>query len=148
VDLRKLDRIPGVASVMTPFPFSVDVADPLTAAGALMERHGIRHVPVIEDGRIAGLVTDRDLALFADAALRSAGPPDVRVGQVCARDPYVVDLHTPIDRVVLAMAERQIEAAVVTREGKLAGIFTTSDACRILGELLAARFRGGGGEAA
>jgi acetoin utilization protein AcuB len=146
VDLRKLDRIPGVASVMTPFPFSVDAADPLAAADALMERHGIRHVPVIEQGRIAGLVTDRDLALFGNPVLR--GEPDVRVGQVCARDPYVVDLHTPIDRVVLAMAERRIEAAVVTREGRLAGIFTSSDACRILGEVLAARFRGGGGEAA
>jgi acetoin utilization protein AcuB len=147
VDLRRLDRVPGVASVMTPFPFSVGVDDPVAAAEALMERHGIRHVPVVEGGRIAGLVTEGDLAHLANPAL-PRGDDEVRVGQVCARDPFVVDLHTPIDRVVLGMAERRVEAAVVTREGRLAGIFTTTDACRILGELLVARFRGGGGEAA
>jgi acetoin utilization protein AcuB len=148
MDLRRIDRIPGVASVMTPFPFAVDVAAPVTAAVELMEEHDIRHVPVEEDGEIVGVVTHRDVALLTNPALPASDRARIHVGQICHRDPYVVDLHAPLDRVAHEMAARHIGSAIVVREGKLAGIFTVTDACRLLGDIFAARFRGGGDEAA
>ena len=146
MDLRKLDRIPGVASVMTPFPYSVEIDAPVREADALMRSHDLRHVPVRDGEDIVGVVTDRDIFL----GLGSDGDADrVPVRAVCVGDPYLVDLHVPLDLVVLEMAERHKGSAVVLRHGKLAGIFTATDACRILGRILAARFRGpGGGEAA
>ena len=53
-----------------------------------------------------------------------------------ARDPYVVDVGAPLDEVLLAMAERHIGSALVTRGGRLAGILTATDACRAFGETL------------
>jgi acetoin utilization protein AcuB len=65
----------------------------------------------------------------------------VSVRKICATDPYMVDIHAPLDRVVHEMAARHVGSAIVLRNGKLAGIFTVTDACRILGNILVRRFR-------
>ena len=145
MDLRKLDRIPGVASVMTPFPDSVEIDAPVREADELMRQHELRHVPVRDGEQIVGVVNSRDIAL----RVRPKGDLDrVPVRAVFEPDPYITDLHTPLDRVLLEMADRHCGLAVVLRNGKLAGIFTLTDACRILGEVLASRFRDGGGDEA
>jgi CBS domain-containing protein len=48
----------------------------------------------------------------------------------------MVDSNTPLDHVVEEMAERRIGSALVTHHGTLAGIFTVTDACRVLAEIL------------
>jgi len=40
-----------------------------------------------------------------------------------------VDLNTPLDRVLYEMADRQVDATLVVRKGKLVGVFTVMDAC-------------------
>ena len=49
---------------------------------------------------------------------------------------YVVDLETPVASVAKTMADRHFGSALVTRRGKLAGIFTMTDACRVLADQL------------
>ena len=124
--MRKALRI---KTVMTPFPYSVDAAAPLERARTLMGEHGIHHLPVKRGDEIAGVV-----------ALRDLGPPVGDVGrtvsEVASGDPYVVDINARLDEVALTMAERHVDCALVTRDGHLAGLFTTTDACRLLGEHL------------
>ena len=48
-------------------------------------------------------------------------------------------MTTPLQRVVAEMAHRRIGSALITKDGRLAGIFTATDACRCLAELLAGR---------
>jgi CBS domain-containing protein len=48
----------------------------------------------------------------------------------------VVDAGEPAEAVAAAMAERHLGSALVTRAGKLVGIFTTTDACRALARVL------------
>jgi CBS domain-containing protein len=60
-----------------------------------------------------------------------------------------VDLEERLDYVLAHMAAHHVGAAVVTRHGKLAGMFTTSDACRAFADRLRDQFRkSGGGNAA
>ena len=125
-----MPRIPRLASVMTPFPYSVSTAAPLAEARALMASHGVHHLPVMDDERIAGVLTSRGAA---------AGEPDTRVGEVCEPDPYVVDLHVMLSEVLVQMAERRVGSAIVTRDGRLAGVFTWVDACRAFAEHLQAQ---------
>ena len=141
MDLWKTDRMPTIKSVMTPFPYTVQIDDPLTRAEEIMRKHGVRHVPVEEEERLVGIATHRDLALLVNRALDELSRSKIRVRQICVRDPYVVDLNEPLDRVVLEMAARHLGSALVVREGRLAGIFTVTDACEVLGEILRARFR-------
>ena len=114
---------------MTPFPYSVDVAAPLARARALMAEHDIHHLPVKQGDRLVGAIALRDLGAPADDAGRT-------VRDVATTDPYVVDASARVDDVAFAMADRHIECVLVTREGHLAGLFTTTDVCRLLGERL------------
>ncbi len=149
MDLRRVEHMPSVAAVMTPFPYSVDVDDPVSRAQELMAEHGIRHVPVEHEEALVGVVTERDLARLTHPALPASDRRRVRVRQLCVMEPYVVDLHAPLDRVAREMAERHVGSALVTRNGRLAGIFTVTDACRLLAEVLETYFRTpSGGEAA
>ena len=104
----------------------------------MMLEHGIRHLPVKEDGRLVGVLTERDL----DRALGPAPSAErrARVRHACASEAYAVGLEEPLDRVAAAMAERRLDAVLVVKEGRLAGIFTAVDACRCLAQALEAQY--------
>jgi len=125
-----MSRVPRLASVMTPFPYSVRADAPLAEARALMATHGVHHLPVMEHERIVGVLTARGAA---------AGGPDTAVGEVCVAQPYVVDLHLMLSEVLSHMAERRIGSAIVTRDGRLAGVLTWVDVFRAFAEHLQAQ---------
>jgi acetoin utilization protein AcuB len=143
IDLRDYDRMPPVGAAMTPFPSSVHSDAPVTEVEALMASHRIRHVPVQVEGRIVGIVSERDLHRLINPALPRVDKQRIRVRDVMQRDVYVVEIATPLATVLGEMAERRLGSAVVTRNGKLVGIFSTVDACRILARELEERFLGG-----
>ena len=129
---------------MTPFPHTIDVDAPLRQARNLMLEHQIRHLPVKRRQRLVGVLTDRDLKRALDPALGMAPRDELFVDDVMVADIYAVSLDEPLDRVLQEMAERHIGCALVVKDGHLAGIFTSTDACRVLADDLRDRFRGGG----
>ena len=131
---------PHMKSVMTPFPYSVALTAPLLDARKLMLEHRVRHLPVTQGHELKGIITDRDIKLLLGPEMDYPNPRDLTVEDGYVADAYVVDINTPLSDVVLEMAKRHIGAALVTGHGRLAGIFTTSDACRALGEWLRERF--------
>jgi len=139
-----MSSVASIGRVMTPFPYSVDVEEPVSAARSRMAEHGVRHLPVTSAGKLVGIITDRDIGL-------AVGPDPIPPGQdllvraLSIVDPYTVDFHTPLDRLLPEMAERHIGSALVTHKKKLAGIFTATDACRLFGEYLRKTRPGDGG---
>ncbi len=117
---------------MTPFPHSVAHTDSLEEAERLMSEHGIGHLPVTNGRDVVALLSSRDVLVARSIAPEAA----LAVEDVANTPPYIVDLHTPLSSVARMMAELHIGSAVVTREGRLAGILTTVDVCRALAELL------------
>jgi acetoin utilization protein AcuB len=124
---------------MTPFPWSIEASRAVEEAWQMMADHGIRHLPVTAEGELIGIVSGRDLGLAMDARLGAPHAAGVTVGELCERDPFVVDLSTPVEFVARELAERRLGSALVVRQGKLVGIFTTTDACRLLADLLGGR---------
>ena len=139
--------IPAVKSVMTPFPYAVNLEASLSEAQALMREHRVRHLPVVSGRELVGVLSDRDIKLLLGPDFAYPEPAELTVGDAYQPHSYAVDLNTPLDMVLLEMAERHIGSALVTRKGNLAGIFTATDACREFGLLLQKR-RGGPDEAA
>lgn len=131
---------PLVKSVMSPFPYSIALNAPLLEARKLMLEHRVRHLPVTKDHELKGIITDRDIKLLLGPEMDYPNPRELTVEDAFVANPYVVDINQPLSDVVLDMAERHIGAAIVTGHGRLAGIFTVSDACRVLGEWLRERF--------
>jgi acetoin utilization protein AcuB len=121
---------------MTPFPYSIDAGSSLEAALSMMADHDIRHLPVREGGAIVGIVSDRDIRQALNPSLAPPTGSGLTVKHVMLADPYIVDLHAPLDNVLLNLAGRHIDCALVVKEGRLAGVFTTTDACRVFGEHL------------
>ena len=139
---------PKIKTAMTPFPHSVDIKAPITDAQAFMEEHKIHHLPVTEEGTLIGVVTARDIALLMGPAFDYPDPSKLTVTDAMVTESYVVDLETPLTSVAEAMADRHLGSALVTRHGKLAGIFTVTDACRVLAEHLSIDVDSGPDEAA
>lgn len=133
---------------MTPFPYSVDINAPIEEAREFMRRHRIRHLPVTDQQQLAGVLTDRDIKLYLGPDFDYPNQQDVTVKDVYLENPVIVDLNERLDRVLIIMAEKHIGSVLVTRNGKLAGVFTSTDACQSFAEYLRDQFKPPGGNAA
>jgi len=136
----KPDRIPTVASVMTPFPWVVEKSEPLARVKEVMIRRHFRHVPVVEDGTLIGVVTDRDIHIAEGSTADPVARENLCVIDAVMRDAYVVGIHEPIDVVLDEMASRHIGFALVVKDDRLAGIVTASDACTRFADFLRRMF--------
>jgi acetoin utilization protein AcuB len=121
---------------MTPFPYDIGVHEPIGQARRMMMKHKIRHLPVVHDRELKGLVSDRDIKLILGPEFDYPNPKDLTVEDVMVEDPYVVDLETPLITVLDQLAMRHIGTALVMKGDRVAGIFSASDACRELSNLL------------
>jgi acetoin utilization protein AcuB len=140
-----MKTIPPIKAVMTAFPHSVEGSQTIAAASSMMAAHNIRHLPVTEGSKPIGVVTDRDIQ---NARQLRPGSHELRIKDVCVGEIYVVGLTEPLDRVLMHMAENHIESTLVVKDGKLVGIFTTTDVCRSFSLLLRTLFPKGGDDAA
>ena len=131
-----MKRNPQVIAFMTPFPHSIDVDAPLENAHKLMREHRFRHVPVMSGGEIVGVLTDRDIKLVLGPDFGSPDERELRVRDAYVERPCVVPASTPVAKVARVMAQHRIGSAIVTKHGKLVGIFTVTDACRALAEII------------
>jgi len=129
--------IPTVRKYMSPAPHSIGPDQPLAVAHRMMREHRFRHLPVLDAGRLVGMLTDRDLSLIE--TLRDVDPRKIMVEEAMSAAPYAVGPDAPLDEVVAEMAEHKYGSAVVMQNQKVVGMFTTVDACRALGELLRSR---------
>jgi acetoin utilization protein AcuB len=145
--LADYERMPSVGVAMTPFPHAVGPDASVLEVEQLMQAHRIRHIPVQDEGRVLGIVSERDLHHLVHMALPRSDKSRLRVRHLLLPDPYVVEMSAPLDEVAGEMAARHIGSAIVVRHGRLAGIFSAVDACRLLAEILRDRF-GEGPEAA
>ncbi len=129
--------IPQIQKHMTPMPHTIAMSQTMATAHKMMRSHHVRHLPVLDADQLVGIVSDGDLHLIE--TLRDVDPDKVLVEDAMSQDVYTVDPSTPIDEVVMAMAERKLGSAVVATKGRVVGIFTTVDACRAFAELLHTR---------
>ena len=127
----RLDHIPAIGSVMTPFPCVVQVDESVLAARALTIGHGVRHLPVKNGNVLAGVLTDRDLKRALDPSLGLPPIEELFVRDVFLPDAYIVDVSEPLDVVLDHLSSEHIGSALVTKSGRLVGIFTVTDAARL-----------------
>lgn len=129
--------IPTIQSYMTLSPLSIAGDQTIAAAATMMLECRIRHLPVLKGDRLLGIITDRDIKFIE--ALSTIDSTRLAVADAMTDHPYSVTPDTALDEVVSTMAEHKIGSAVVMKDGKVVGIFTTVDACRAFADLLRAR---------
>lgn len=129
--------IPSVQKYMTTNPYTIGADQTLTHAHDVLREHKIRHLPVLRGGRLAGIITQRDIALVE--GLRDVDPNLILVEDAMNQDIYTVTPDAPLDEVVSEMAAHKYGSAVVLQNSKVVGIFTAVDVCTTLAELLHGR---------
>jgi acetoin utilization protein AcuB len=123
-----------VSQFMTRAPYTVGVDQSLSVAHRIMRAHDLRHLPVLSDGRLVGLISERDLALVE--ALRRLDLDKATVDKAMVREPYSVAPDASLVEVARAMASCRHGSAVVVEAGAVIGIFTTVDALLALAYVL------------
>ena len=126
---------------MTSFPYWVEDHAKIAQTLGFMKEKGIHHLPVKKEGEVVGVITRRDIEKFQRFRGIESPGEDVTITDIYIRNPYIVDLDELLDNVLLYMATHHIGSALVTKNGRLAGLFTTNDACRTFGEYLQNHFR-------
>ena len=135
-----MKHMPQVVAAMTPFPHSVEIDAPVVSAMALMKEQRVRHLPVMELGALRGVLTDRDIRSALGRNLGVHNAEGLKVRDIYHDDAFTVEADAPLDHVAASMAERHIGSALVTKHGKLVGMFTSTDACRALVQVLRERY--------
>lgn len=128
-----------VKILMSPVVISVPGTTPVLEARALMLKKGIRHLLVVEDGRIYGMVTDRDIRLNLPSPATSLTVWEVNyllarltVAEVMTKSVIVVDPERDAREAARIMIDHKIGALPVMEGERLVGIVTETDLLRAL----------------
>jgi CBS domain-containing protein len=115
----------SVRDVMTPGVRSVSPSQSLAEAAEVMKGEDVGSVPVVEEGRLAGIVTDRDIVIRAVADRRD--PQTVKVDEVASRDLVTVEPEQDLDEALALMARHQVRRLPVVERGQLVGMLAQAD---------------------
>ena len=126
-----------VRDCMTADPFTVEPEDSLQRAVDLLRRRDIRSVTVIQDGKLVGIVSDRDLRqvapsypLFRDEDEIRRYTENLKVTAAMTADPMVVSPDASLVEAAKLLETYRISALPVVERGKLVGIVSVTDLLR------------------
>jgi acetoin utilization protein AcuB len=132
-----MTTVPRVRDFMTSCPVTIEIDAPLADARARMAELAIRHLPVVRDGRLVGILSDRDIHLAESlVADRSHGEP-LGVEDAMTEMVFTCGPEAHLHAVAAEMASEKLGSAVVVspeHPSRVLGLFTTVDALRALAQ--------------
>ena len=118
-----------ICDIMTDKVISVAAREPVTAAARLLRQYNLGALPVCDDnGKLLGMVTDRDIAVRCVAA--QADPAGTTVDQIMSRGIITAGPEDSLDRAVYLMSTDQVRRLPVLEDGRLVGMVSLCDLAR------------------
>jgi len=117
-----------VRDLMTSEPATLSVDDTCAQAATKMREEDCGSIPITKEGRLVGIVTDRDITIRAVAAGKD--PKTTKVSEIMSADPVTVGPDEDVDGASDIMAERQVRRLPVVEDGRLVGILVTAQVAR------------------
>ena len=124
----------AIRRFMTVGPHVITSRHTLAEAHQTMRERGVRHLPVVDDGHLKGIVSQRDLYLLE--TLRGVDAARELVEEAMSSEPFVVAPEAALEEVAEAMASQKHGSALVVEQAAVIGIFTTTDALKALVSVL------------
>jgi acetoin utilization protein AcuB len=119
---------------MSHSPVSISPDLRIEDARTRMFDNHIRHLIVVDRGHLVGLISERDLGLVA--SLPGLEVEKLTVGDAMSSPPYTCNPDDSLGAVVERMAVEKMGTAIVMQDGELVGIFTSTDALRVMADQL------------
>ena len=115
-----------IRDVMTPDPATIEPSTPLVEAARLMRDQDVGPLPIVEGGRLVGMLTDRDIVVRAIADGRD--PQSTTAGDVASQQLVTIDPEQDLSEALRLMAQHQVRRLPVTEEdGRVVGIVAQAD---------------------
>ena len=135
-----------VAQWMTQAPKSVSSKTPVMEAMQLLRKGGYRRLPVVDGGRLVGIVTDRDLKDATPSAANTLSVYELNyllsklvVREVMTTPVFTVSPEDPVEQASLLMEEHKVSGLPVVAGGRLEGMLTITDMLRAFVAMLGLR---------
>ena len=135
-----------VGERMTRPVICVSPEDPINEVLAMFRNEHIRRAPVMQEGKLVGIVSERDLLNASPSSATTLSVWEmnyliskVKVKSVMSKKVITVDADTPIEEAARIMADKKIGGLPVVSNGKVVGMITETDLFKILLELMGAR---------
>ncbi len=119
-----------IAEVMTRQPCTVAPDLSLADAQERMYVNNIRHLVVTESGFVRGVISTRDISFVS--TLTTVEPAKIQVSAAMTSQPYTCTPETTVLEVARQMEQHRYGCAVIVENGAPVGMFTTTDALRVL----------------
>jgi CBS domain-containing protein len=132
-----------IAEIMTRTVVTLTQEQTLRDAVELLRSKHIRHLPVVEDSKLIGIVTDRDVKRATPSLLSGVDRDEydrvldeTKIGQIMTREPTTITPETALKAAVKIFIERKVGALPVVSGGRLVGIVTEIDLLRVFQGML------------
>ena len=115
----------SIQEAMTSNPTTIAPSTSAREAARLLASENVGSLPIVEDDRLVGVITDRDLAVRVLAEARDAETP---VSEIASTDLVTIDPQQSLEEAARLMAEHQLRRLPVCEEdGRLVGILAQAD---------------------
>jgi len=114
-----------VRDAMTPEPRVADPSLSLAEAAKLMRSEDIGSLPIVQEGQLVAVLTDRDIVVRAVA--ESADLSATKVGDIASRKPVTIEPDEDLDEALAQMARAQVRRLPVVEGGRLVGVLAQAD---------------------
>jgi len=138
-----------VSDWMTKKVFSVEPDAYLSDALSLMKEKGIKHVPVVTDGKLKGIISDRDIKEYSPSKATSLDIYELhyilaktKIREIMTTKVITTTSDTPVEEAAMVMMDSNIGCLPVLGAGSLAGIISDKDIFRALVDITGVRHGG------
>ena len=139
---KKNEEKGTVREIMMGSPVTLAPADTLDLANDVISLGRIRHIPILDDGKLVGLISERDLIGAAANRIfglkqesRSALLKSELIKNVMKKRLVTVTPDTPIKEAARLMADKKVGCVPVLSDGSLVGLVTTTNVLHYLGSI-------------
>ena len=133
----------NISEIMTREVITLRPESNLREAIGIIQKFRIRHIPVVDEGKLAGIVTDRDIKRATPSIHGGVTQEDyervlneTKLFQVMTRDPMTVSPASPVKDVAKLLVDKKYGALPVVSDGVLVGIISDIDLLRVLYDML------------
>ena len=138
-----------IRDVMTKNPITVDSETLVLDAQKIMKENNIRRIPVVDKGKLVGIVTKHDLLEASPSPATSLSVFELnyllakmKVKEIMKKNPLTIGPDTPFEEALRLGQEKKIGSFPVVEKGKLVGITTESDIIRFVTRVLGLKEEG------
>ena len=132
-----------VEDVMSRSVVTLTPTQTLRDAINLLQSHRIRHLPVVDESKVVGIVTDRDVKRATPSVVSGVARDEydrvlatIKVAQFMTREPLTVTPKSGLKAAVEIFIERKVGALPVVEDGHVVGILTEIDILRVVHDML------------